>query len=203
MERSDTVRRGTVRAWEIVNSGQRILVLAGAGISTDSGIPDFRGPQGVWTKDPSAEKLATFDSYVTDPAVRVACLAEPPNFSDLGRKAESRSPCTPRAREERSSRAPRHPERRRAAPDGGSRPLTGRGDPRDDEENRLPALRRTAPVCRGPRAGRRRRVQTRRARRSRRRARAAGSSSRTRSASGRTWSQKTCADRSERRCRAT
>jgi NAD-dependent deacetylase len=58
------------RAWEIVNRGRRIVVLVGAGISTDSGIPDFRGPQGVWTKDPSAEKLATFDAYVSDSSIR-------------------------------------------------------------------------------------------------------------------------------------
>ncbi len=67
MERSDEL----LRAWEIVNGAKRILVLVGAGISTDSGIPDFRGPQGVWTKNPSAEKLATLDAYVHDPAVRV------------------------------------------------------------------------------------------------------------------------------------
>jgi NAD-dependent deacetylase len=47
-----------------------ITVLTGAGISTDSGIPDFRGPQGVWTRDPEAEKLSTLQYYVADPEIR-------------------------------------------------------------------------------------------------------------------------------------
>ena len=56
------------RGW--VAGARRIVVLTGAGISTDSGIPDFRGPQGVWTKDPAAEKMATLDNYMADPDVR-------------------------------------------------------------------------------------------------------------------------------------
>ncbi|MCO8127509.1 NAD-dependent deacetylase [Acidimicrobiia bacterium EGI L10123] len=55
---------------ELLAGAGRVVVLTGAGISTDSGIPDFRGPNGVWTKDPEAEKLATLDHYVSDPAIR-------------------------------------------------------------------------------------------------------------------------------------
>jgi NAD-dependent deacetylase len=58
----------TVRGW--IRTAERIVVLTGAGISTDSGIPDFRGPQGVWTKNPSAEKMATLQHYMADPEVR-------------------------------------------------------------------------------------------------------------------------------------
>jgi NAD-dependent deacetylase len=57
-----------VRGW--LREAERIVVLTGAGISTDSGIPDFRGPQGVWTKNPGAEKMATLQHYVADPEVR-------------------------------------------------------------------------------------------------------------------------------------
>lgn len=53
-----------------IDEAQRIVVLTGAGISTDSGIPDFRGPQGVWTKDPAAEKASTLQHYMGDPEVR-------------------------------------------------------------------------------------------------------------------------------------
>jgi len=54
----------------LVDGARRIVVLTGAGISTDSGIPDFRGPQGVWTKDPKAERTSDIAFYVADPEVR-------------------------------------------------------------------------------------------------------------------------------------
>ena len=57
-----------VRSW--IDGARRIVGLTGAGISTDSGIPDFRGPKGVWTRNPEAEKMATLQHYVADPEIR-------------------------------------------------------------------------------------------------------------------------------------
>jgi NAD-dependent deacetylase len=64
------LERALATARGFVDAARRIVVLTGAGISTDSGIPDFRGPQGLWTRDPQAEKMATIQHYVADPAVR-------------------------------------------------------------------------------------------------------------------------------------
>jgi NAD-dependent deacetylase len=57
-----------VATW--IRQARRVTVLTGAGISTDSGIPDFRGPNGVWTKDPEAERLSNIRHYMDDPEVR-------------------------------------------------------------------------------------------------------------------------------------
>ncbi|CAL9288419.1 Sir2 family NAD-dependent protein deacetylase [Streptomyces olindensis] len=47
-----------------------VALLTGAGISTDSGIPDYRGPNGLWRRDPEAEKLVTYEYYMGDPDIR-------------------------------------------------------------------------------------------------------------------------------------
>ena len=55
-----------------IDAAARVVVLTGAGISTESGIPDFRGPRGVWTRNPAAEKQSTIQHYLADPEVRKA-----------------------------------------------------------------------------------------------------------------------------------
>jgi len=64
------VTEGFGGAQQWLRDAQRVTVLTGAGISTDSGIPDFRGPNGLWTKNPEAARMATLQDYVADPEVR-------------------------------------------------------------------------------------------------------------------------------------
>jgi NAD-dependent deacetylase len=61
---------GIDQARAMLREAERVTVLTGAGISTDSGIPDFRGPNGVWTKNPAAERSSTLQHYLADASVR-------------------------------------------------------------------------------------------------------------------------------------
>jgi NAD-dependent deacetylase len=66
----DETQRETARARALLEQASRVVVLTGAGISTDSGIQDFRGPNGLWTKNPEAEKTMTLQTYMADPEHR-------------------------------------------------------------------------------------------------------------------------------------
>ncbi len=63
-------RAGLVEVASWLRAASYVVALTGAGISTESGIPDFRGPNGLWTKDPAAEKTAQLEFYMRDPEVR-------------------------------------------------------------------------------------------------------------------------------------
>jgi NAD-dependent protein deacetylase/lipoamidase len=55
------------RLAELLRERQPCVVLTGAGISTESGIPDFRSARGIWARDDPAE-VASIDSLRRDPA---------------------------------------------------------------------------------------------------------------------------------------
>ena len=70
MEQNKPIERELENAREIIKDSSKVVVLTGAGISTDSGIPDFRGPNGVWTKNPEAEKASNIRYYTTSVEIR-------------------------------------------------------------------------------------------------------------------------------------
>src|SRR3954452_3879999 len=71
-----------------INESEHLVAFTGAGISTDSGIPDFRGPDGIWTRR---------DAGLPPPRWRVPARHVEPNAP----------PPAPRARACRPGRAQR------------------------------------------------------------------------------------------------
>jgi NAD-dependent deacetylase len=55
---------------DLWRGSSHVVVLTGAGISTDSGISDFRGPNGLWTRNPAAQAMFDIATYMRDPDVR-------------------------------------------------------------------------------------------------------------------------------------
>jgi NAD-dependent deacetylase len=56
------------KAAELITAARKLVVFSGAGISTESGIPDFRSPGGIWSRfDPED---FTYQKFVSDPEAR-------------------------------------------------------------------------------------------------------------------------------------
>ena len=71
-------------AGSLVAGARSVAVLTGAGISTAAGIPDFRGPKGVWTTNPGLERASNIDNYLADADLRQAAWQRRVQLADHG-----------------------------------------------------------------------------------------------------------------------
>ena len=70
MDSDETDHEGLEEARRLMATAKAVVALTGAGISTDAGIADFRGPNGIWTRDPAAEHLSNLRYYLSDESIR-------------------------------------------------------------------------------------------------------------------------------------
>lgn len=86
-----SVQKLIERAAQELVEAEYAVALTGAGVSTESGIPDFRGPEGVWTKNPDAERQAyeSYPKFMRDPkAYWQETLTQPISFFTDMEKAQ-------------------------------------------------------------------------------------------------------------------
>lgn len=84
MDPSELDKKITLTA-KLLKKAKKVVALTGAGISTESGIRDFRGPDGLW-KEEDPMKWAHIDAFMRDPSAYWARAADPNrslNFDDV------------------------------------------------------------------------------------------------------------------------
>ena len=132
-----------VRRW--IDEAECVVVLTGAGISTDSGIPDFRGPKGVWTKNPEAEKMATIQHYMAEPEIRRRSWQQKLAMAGAAREPNAGHRALVALHEAGQAGHVDHPERRRPAPGRRHSPGDRGRDPRHVARVRVHEVRRPRP----------------------------------------------------------
>jgi NAD-dependent protein deacetylase/lipoamidase len=80
-EAGGRILSATRRLEALIRGAHTMCVLTGAGVSTAAGLPDFRGPSGLWGRTP----LITLDDFVSSPATRAAYWSEEDRFFRLVR----------------------------------------------------------------------------------------------------------------------
>ena len=147
----------TIASW--LRDASHVMVLTGAGISTNSGIRDFRGPNGVWTKNPDAEKTANLHYYMSDPEIRRRAWRNRRTSEMWNAQPNAVALRARRVGAQGRAAHAGDTERRRAAPPRGAVTRDRRRDPRERAHGEVHGLRMARPDGRdaGARRGRRRR----------------------------------------------